>query len=69
MFESYLKKLKPRKPLKGREAVDVLYQGIQTRPRPEDVAEIVLDVMSNKLSAGQVRLLEKVVKHSVAQNI
>ncbi|NQZ15028.1 MAG: hypothetical protein HRT94_09430 [Alphaproteobacteria bacterium] len=69
MFEKFLKKSKTRKPLKGQKAIDALYQSIQTRPRPEDVAELVLDVIGNQLNSEQTRLLEKAAKNSLAQNI
>ena len=69
MFGKLFKKSPPRKSLINKNAMDALYQSIQARPRPEDTAEVVLDIMATQLNQKQIRLLEKAAKHSLARNI
>lgn len=58
MFES-----KPRD-----EAVAALYHCVQTRPRPEDIAELVLDVLEDQLTENERGALRKAAKNSLKQN-
>lgn len=45
-------------------AFDDLFRAIQTRPRPEDVAQLVLEILDKDLSAGQKRTLEQAARYS-----
>ncbi len=45
-----------------------LYECVQTRPRPEDVAELVLEVIGQDLSHARFRIVEKAAKHSMRRN-
>jgi len=51
-----------------KEAIDALYQAIQTRPRPEDVAELILNIMHKQLNSKQIRDLETAAQNSLARN-
>jgi hypothetical protein len=56
------------KTMSRHEAVEELYRCVQTRPRPEDVAELVLDVLDGQLTDLERRILGKAAKHSLKQN-
>lgn len=45
-------------------AFDDLYTSIQSRPRPEDAAELVLDVLGTQLTTGQRTTLEQAARYS-----
>lgn len=45
-------------------AFDDLYRSIQTRPRPEDVAQLVLEILDKDLTAGQKRTLDQAARYS-----
>ncbi len=49
--------------------IDALYDCIQTRPRPEDVAEVILEILRAELTKSQIRTLEKAAKHSLKRRI
>jgi hypothetical protein len=51
-------------PLSRQEAVDALYPCVQTRPRPEDVAELVLQVLDRQLTESEHGVLRRAAKNS-----
>jgi hypothetical protein len=55
-------------PISRQQAVDALHQCVQTRPRPEDVAELVLEVLNGQLTEREHVLLSKAAKNSLKQN-
>jgi hypothetical protein len=61
----------PRRPhpLSTEEATAALYRCVQTRPRPEDVAELVLDVLDAQLTESERGMLRKAAKTSLKQNV
>ncbi|WP_394847376.1 hypothetical protein LZC95_07915 [Pendulispora brunnea] len=55
-------------PSKPDETLQALYDCIQTRPRPEDVAELVLAVLEEHLSRSDKATLEKAARNSIRRN-
>lgn len=51
--------------MKPNKAVDALYDSIQRRPRPEDVAELVLEILGPYLRQDEKALLERAARHSL----
>lgn len=49
-------------------AIEQLYQTLNERRRPEDVAEMILELLKDGLTAKETTLLEKAVKGSLARN-
>jgi hypothetical protein len=47
------------------EPIDRLFQAIQTRPRPEDVAEIILEIRGEAMDAHERDLLDRAARHSL----
>lgn len=47
------------------ETVTKLYECVQTRPKPEDVAELVLAALRTRLSVGQTRTMGLAARHSM----
>ncbi len=46
-----------------------LYLAVQTRPRPEDVAETILDILGPSLNAREKQLLESTAKFSLRKSL
>jgi hypothetical protein len=46
-----------------------LYQTLQQRRRPEDVADMLLPLLENQLTAAQTATLRQAAKHSLRQNV
>ena len=49
--------------------IDELYQTLQQRRRPEDVAQMILEVQADKLAAEEARTLEKAARKSLKQTL
>ena len=58
----------PRRTLDSTAAVEELYNCIQTRPRPEDVAEIILDILGADLTSGERSRIDKAARNSLRRN-
>lgn len=69
MFLDLWKKPRQKKYNNANEAIDALHLSIQRRPRPEDVAEIVLDILDDKLGSKEMSLLKKAAKGSLRKSI
>ncbi len=69
MFSDFWKKPALKKYNNAGEAIDALHLSIQRRPRPEDVAEIVLDILGDKLGSKEMGLLKKAAKGSLAESV
>lgn len=50
------------------EAAAALYHCVQTRPRPEDVAELVLELLAGQLTEAERAVLGKAAKNSLRRN-
>jgi hypothetical protein len=50
------------------EAVDALYDSIQKRPRPEDVAELLLELFPGAFSASERLLLDRAARESLKRS-
>ena len=46
-----------------------LYQSLQQRRRPEDVAEMLLPLLENQLTAALTATLRQAATHSLRQNV
>lgn len=49
--------------------VEQLYQTLNERKRPEDVAEMIMELTTNYLSNTERHILEKAAKHSLSKSI
>lgn len=56
-------------PLSRDEAIAALYRCVQTRPRPEDVAELVVEVLEGQLTKAERGVLRKAAKNSLKENV
>ncbi|MEO0042813.1 MAG: hypothetical protein RL329_2261 [Bacteroidota bacterium] len=50
-------------------ALAALHQTLSERKRPEDVAEMVLEILGSALSAGEQAILEKAAQHALKRTI
>lgn len=50
------------------EKLKLLYRSLGQRKRPEDIAEIIIDVLENELSSVELKLLEKAATGSLKRN-
>lgn len=50
-------------------AIEQLFQTLKERKRPEDVAEMVVELTKDSLTTNERHLLEKVAKGSLARNV
>lgn len=50
-------------------AFEKLYQSLSQRKRPEDVAELILTLLGEKLSSGERKLLNKAAKSSLKRSL
>lgn len=57
----------PRTLLPQNEAVAALHECVQKRPRPEDVAELAVDVLDGQLTPREAVILQKAAKNSLKQ--
>ena len=50
------------------DAVDALFESIQKRPRPEDVAELLLELFPGAFGAEERLLLNRAARESLKRN-
>ncbi len=67
MFTDVWKKPRQKKYNNTNDAIDALHLSIQRRPRPEDVADIVMEILGDKLGSKEIGLLKKAAKGSLAE--
>jgi len=49
--------------------IDQLYNTLKERKRPEDVAEMIVELLKDSLSVNERAILEKAAKGSLARNV